>query len=84
MADVSARADHPDTLDAPVDTVPGAHRRFDAHTVGRGAATAPRWLRSGIAAALGAVAGTTLFATEAQGRSERRDQGLRERRSGRR
>ena len=33
----------------------------------------PRWLKLGIAAALGVVAGTMLFATEAQGRrGERR------------
>lgn len=39
---------------------------------GRARAAGPRWLRLGFVALLGAVAGATLFATEAQGRAETR------------
>lgn len=79
MNDVTAEADRSDTLHEVLDMDPGAHGLFDTRAVGPGAAQAPRWLRFGIAAALGAVAGTMLFATEARGRGEGR-----ERRGGRR
>ncbi|MBE7245368.1 MAG: short-chain dehydrogenase, partial [Actinomycetospora chiangmaiensis] len=39
---------------------------------GHVAAADPRWLKLGLAAALGVVAGTMLFATEAHGRTEGR------------
>lgn len=70
MTDVPAEANRPDNLYEPVDTDPGAHGRFDARAVGHVAAADPRWLKFGIAAALGIVAGTMLFATEAHGRRE--------------
>lgn len=37
-----------------------------------GRAESPRWLRLGLTALVGAVAGATLFAKEAQGRAEAR------------
>lgn len=74
----------PDALHEPADTDPRARGRVDSHAVDPVAAPASRWLRFGIAAALGAVAGTTLFATEAQGRDEERRAGSGDRRSGRR
>ena len=40
--------------------------------VGHVTAADPKWLKLGLAAALGLVAGATLFATEAQGRDEAR------------
>ncbi|MCJ2020363.1 hypothetical protein MKK84_23515 [Methylobacterium sp. E-065] len=46
---------------------------------GRGTASTiidPRWLKLGISTALGVVAGTMLFATEAHGRSDRRTERL--------
>ena len=75
MTDVPAKANRPDNLYEPVDTDPGARGRFDTRAVGHVAAADPRWLKFGIAAALGIVAGTMLFATEAQGRSEGRRAG---------
>ncbi len=71
MTQMKAAA-RPDNLYEPVDTDPGARGRFDARAAGRVAAADPRWLKLGLAAALGAVAGATLFATEAQGRAEER------------
>ncbi|XYD10940.1 hypothetical protein R1A27_11150 [Methylobacterium sp. NMS12] len=59
----------PDTLYAPLGTDPGARGSFDARAAGDVAAADPRWLKLGIAAALGLVAGTMLFATEAHGRA---------------
>lgn len=69
MTDVKAQKNRPDNLYDPVDTDPGAHGRFDARATGHVAAADPRWLKFGIAAAVGIVAGTMLFATEAQGRA---------------
>ena len=74
MTSVQAQKDRPDNLYHPVDTDPGAHGRFDARSTAHVAAADPRWLKLGIAAALGVVAGTMLFATEAQGRSEGRSE----------
>lgn len=74
----------PDALHEPADTDPRARGRSDFRAVGPVAAPASRWLRFGIAAALGLVAGTTLFATEAQGRDEGRREGSRGRLGGRR
>jgi hypothetical protein len=72
MTSVKARTNRPDYLYDPVDTDPGVHGHFDARTTDHLAAADPRWLKLGIAAALGVVAGTMLFATEAHGRTERR------------
>lgn len=72
MTDMRADRDRPDNLYEPVDTDPGAHGRFDARSRDTVVAASPRWLKLGLAAALGAVAGATLFATEAHGRSEGR------------
>jgi NAD(P)-dependent dehydrogenase (short-subunit alcohol dehydrogenase family) len=68
MTSVPAPTNRPDNLYDPVDTDPGAHGRFDARAVPHVAAADPRWLKLGIAATLGVIAGTMLFATEAQGR----------------
>jgi len=67
----SERADRnrPDNLYEPVDTDPGAHGRFDDRAVDHVVAADPRWLKLGLAAVLGVVAGATLFATEARGRA---------------
>ena len=72
MTSVRANKDRADNLYEPVDTDPGAHGRFDARAVGHVTAADPKWLKLGLAAALGLVAGATLFATEAQGRDEAR------------
>ncbi|MBE7201144.1 MAG: short-chain dehydrogenase, partial [Parafilimonas terrae] len=72
MTSVQAQKNRPDNLYDPVDTDPGAHGRFDARATGQVVAADPRWLKLGLAAALGVVAGTMLFATEAQGRIEER------------
>ena len=74
MTSVKAQTNRPDNLYNPVDTDPGAHGRFDARATGHVVAADPRWLKLGIAAALGVVAGTMLFATEAQGRRNERRQ----------
>src|SRR6478735_8602928 len=68
MTSVQAKRNRPDNLYDPVDTDPGAHGRFDARATGQVTAADPRWLKLGLAAALGLVAGTMLFATEAHGR----------------
>ncbi|WP_370693865.1 SDR family oxidoreductase [Methylobacterium sp. NEAU K] len=72
MTSMQAQKNRPDNLYAPVDTDPGAHGRFDARSTSHVIAADPRWLKFGIAAALGVVAGTMLFATEAQGRHQGR------------
>jgi len=72
MTDMKAQANRPDNLYDPVDTDPGAHGRFDSRSSHHVAAADPRWLKFGIAAALGLAAGTMLFATEAHGRDEAR------------
>ncbi|MDP4023518.1 SDR family oxidoreductase [Methylobacterium sp. NEAU 140] len=84
MTDVQAQKNRPDNLYEPVDTDPGAHGRFDRRARPSVAAADPRWLKFGIAAALGVVAGTMLFATEAQGRAEGRSEGRSEGRAERR
>lgn len=68
MTDRPAVPGRPDNLCAPVDTDPGAHGRFDARAHDRIVAADPRWLKLGIAGAIGLVAGATLFATRAEGR----------------
>jgi len=77
MTSEQANRNRPDNLYEPVDTDPGAHGRFDDRAVGEVVAADPRWLRLGLAALLGVVAGATLFATEAQGRKEGRSEGRR-------
>ena len=72
MTSVQASKNRPDNLYEPVDTDPGAHGRFDARSRSRVTAADPKWLKFGIAAALGVAAGTMLFATEAHGRDEER------------
>lgn len=72
MTSVRASKNRPDNLYQPVDTDPGAHGRFDSRSRSRVTAADPRWLKFGIAAALGIVAGTMMFATEAHGRDEER------------
>jgi NAD(P)-dependent dehydrogenase (short-subunit alcohol dehydrogenase family) len=72
MTDMKAQANRPNNLYDPVDTDPGAHGRFDSRSSHHVAAADPRWLKFGIAAALGLAAGTMLFATEAHGREEAR------------
>lgn len=66
---MTAETDRHDTAFARIGTDPGAHAHFDIHAVGYAPAADPRWLRLGIAAALGVVVGTMLFATAAHGRS---------------
>ena len=61
----------PSTLEA------GAHGRFEGPAARRDAAAGPRWLKLGIAAALGVLAGTILFPTRAQGRQAGREAGRR-------
>jgi NAD(P)-dependent dehydrogenase (short-subunit alcohol dehydrogenase family) len=72
MTDVKAAKNRPDNLYDPVDRDPGAHGRFDARSRSHVAAADPRWLKLGLAAALGLAAGTMLFATEAHGRDQAR------------
>ena len=88
MTSMQAQKNRPDNLYEPVDTDPGAHGRFDARATAHVVAADPRWLKLGIAAALGVAAGTMLFATEAQGREAgrqaARQAGREDRRSGRR
>ncbi len=72
MTSMQAQKNRPDHRSDPVDTDIGAQGRFDARSTAPAAAADPRWLKLGIAAALGVVAGTMLFATEAQGRTEGR------------
>ena len=79
MTSVRANKNRADNLYEPVDTDPGAHGRFDARAVGHVTAADPKWLKLGLAAALGLVAGTTLFATEAQGRQDARRRSARRR-----
>ncbi len=72
MTDVKAAKSRPDNLYDPVDRDPGAHGRFDSRSRSHVAAADPRWLKLGLAAALGLAAGTMLFATEAHGRDQAR------------
>jgi NAD(P)-dependent dehydrogenase (short-subunit alcohol dehydrogenase family) len=62
----------PDNLYDPVDTDPGAHGRFDSRAVGTVSAADPKWLKVGLAGALGLVTAAALLAMEAQGRAEGR------------
>lgn len=63
MTSQAAMENRPDNLDEPVDTDPGAHGRFDARAVSTVPAADPRWLKLGIAAALGvAVVGAVAVA----------------------
>lgn len=55
--------------------------RDDPGARGRAEATGPRWRKLWIAAALGLVAGATLFATQAQGRDAERQSARDRRRS---
>ncbi|MGU3666327.1 SDR family oxidoreductase [Methylobacterium sp. A49B] len=77
MTSMQAQKNRPDNLYDPVDTDPGAHGRFDGRATGHVAAADPRWLKLGLAAALGVVAGTMLFATEAHGQTDGRRRGRR-------
>jgi NAD(P)-dependent dehydrogenase (short-subunit alcohol dehydrogenase family) len=72
MTDVKAAKNRPDNLYDPVDRDPGAHGRFDTRSRAHVTAADPRWLKLGLAAALGVAAGTMLFATEAHGRDQAR------------
>ncbi|MCJ2080313.1 SDR family oxidoreductase [Methylobacterium sp. J-090] len=53
MTSQAAMAGRPDNLYDPVDTDPGAHGRFDRRAVSTVPAADPRWLKLGIAAAIG-------------------------------
>jgi len=55
MTSQPARKNRPDNLYEPVDTDPGAHGRFDDRALFSVSAANPRWLKLGIAAALGTV-----------------------------
>ncbi|MRI53114.1 SDR family NAD(P)-dependent oxidoreductase [Methylobacterium sp. DB1607] len=55
MTSQAAIAGRPDNLYDPVDTDPGAHGRFDDRSLTSVPAADPRWLKLGIAAALGTV-----------------------------
>lgn len=55
MTSQAAMENRPDNLYDPVDTDPGAHGRFDNRAVSTVSAADPRWLKLGIAAALGAT-----------------------------
>lgn len=72
MTNQQANRQRPDNLYEPVDTDPGAHGRFDDRAVSHVTAADPRWLKLGLAAILGTVAGTMLFATRAEGRAVER------------
>lgn len=72
MTSQAANRQRADNLYEPVDTDPGAHGRFDDRSVGHVTAADPRWLKLGLAAILGTVAGTMLFATRAEGRAAER------------
>lgn len=76
---MTTKTDRPDLAFPRIDAESRAYARFDTRAVGHVSA-APHWLRLGIAAALGTVTGTMLFATEAQGRSVRRKEQQNERR----
>ncbi|SEO73953.1 NADP-dependent 3-hydroxy acid dehydrogenase YdfG [Methylobacterium sp. UNC300MFChir4.1] len=55
MTSQAALEGRPDNLDRPVDTDPGAHGRFDGRALPSVPAADPRWLKLGLAAALGAA-----------------------------
>ena len=61
MTDQPAVGGRPDNLYDPVDTDPGAHGRFDDRSRPGVAAADPRWLKLGIAAALGVAAGSAVL-----------------------
>ncbi len=69
MTSQAAMEGRPDNLYNPVDTDPGAHGRFDDRALSTVPAADPRWLKLGIAAALGAAAGGALWLTRAEKRS---------------
>nr|NKR04461.1 short-chain dehydrogenase [Escherichia coli] len=62
MTSQAAMENRPDNLYDPVDTDPGAHGRFDRRAVSTVTAADPRWLKFGIAAALGVLAVGTVAA----------------------
>ncbi|GJE13843.1 SDR family oxidoreductase [Methylobacterium longum] len=72
MTNQAAIEGRPDNLYDPVDTDPGAHGRFDDRSVDTVSAADPKWLKFGLAGALGVVAATALLAVEAQGRAHGR------------
>lgn len=72
MTQKAASRQRADNLYEPVDTDPGAHGRFDDRAARHVAAADPRWLKLGLAALLGTVAGTMLFATRAEGATAER------------
>ncbi|MCJ2036934.1 hypothetical protein [Methylobacterium sp. J-068] len=74
MTSKAANRDRPDNL---TDPDPGAHGRFDARARRDVVAANPRWLKLGLAGALGIVAGTMLFATRAEGETRGRTEGRR-------
>ena len=67
MTSQAAMEGRPDNLYDPVDTDPGAHGRFDRRAVPTVPAADPRWLKLGIAAALGAVAVGAVAAARSTG-----------------
>ncbi len=70
MTSRAANRQRADNLHEPVDTDPGSRGRFDDRASGGVMAADPRWLKLGLAAILGTVAGTMLFATRAEGKAE--------------
>jgi NAD(P)-dependent dehydrogenase (short-subunit alcohol dehydrogenase family) len=79
MTSKAADRNRPDNLYDAVDTDPGAHGRFDARAHDRVVAANPRWLKLGLAGALGIMAGTMLFATRAEGEERGRIEARRRR-----
>ncbi|WP_342148180.1 SDR family oxidoreductase [Methylorubrum sp. SB2] len=71
MTSQAVRANRQDNLYEPVDTDPGAHGRFDDRALPSVSAADPRWLRLGLAAALGTVA-VGAFAVARASRPSRR------------
>ncbi|WP_267422597.1 SDR family oxidoreductase [Methylobacterium sp. GC_Met_2] len=65
MTNQAALEGRPDNLYGPVDTDPGAHGRFDDRALTTVPAADPRWLKLGIAAALGAALLGTLSIAKA-------------------
>ena len=72
MTSQRANRDRPNNLYEPVDTDPGAHGRFDDRAIDHVMAADPKWLKLGIAAALGLAAATVLVAADKWGRDEAR------------
>ncbi|MEH3144672.1 MAG: SDR family oxidoreductase [Methylobacterium frigidaeris] len=73
MSDEPAEPGRPDNLYAPVDRDRdhGARGRFDDRSASRVVATDPRWLRLGLAAGLGLIAGAALLAARREGEERR-------------